>query len=78
MFPSDNKQFYVLIGQRISVRRAVMGMSRKTLAKKINRSPRQLLRYEKGESTMYASTLDIIAKELQVSVGCFLREDGGS
>ena len=60
-----------LIGQRIRARRKSLGISLKVLAARLDISYQQLQKYERGQNKIAASTLVVIADELQMPVTYF-------
>ncbi len=60
-----------LIGQRIRARRKALGISLKVLVARLGISYQQLQKYERGQKKIAASTLALIADELQMPVMYF-------
>ena len=59
------------VGQRIRMRRAMLGISQQELSKKLQISFQQLQKYEKGANRVSAGKLFYIAKLLKVDIGYF-------
>ena len=72
----DDKDFYLIIGQRMQARRKSLGMDQKLLAKRSCITLYMLKRYEAGEARIAASTLNFISIELDVPFSYFLKETG--
>ena len=64
----------VYIGQRIRVRRQLLGLSQEALAKKIGITFQQVQKYERGMNRVGASRLWDIGKVLEVPVGFFYED----
>ena len=62
------------IGQRIRLRRAMLGLSQKRLGDAIGLTPQQVQKYEKGTNRIAASTLFIVAEALNVPISFFFEE----
>jgi len=62
------------IGQRIRLRRAMLGLSQKQLGDAIGLTPQQVQKYEKGTNRIAASTLFIVAEALNVPISFFFEE----
>lgn len=61
----------VLVGERVRLRRTLLGMSQTTLADALNVSFQQVQKYEKGVNRLSASGLWQVANVLDVSVSYF-------
>lgn len=68
-----SKEFHRHAGNRIRLRRALLGVSRTALGKAIGKSGSQIARYEKGEGSISALTLQQVACQLQVPYFYFLQ-----
>lgn len=66
-----NSAIDVHIGQRIRVRRSLLGMNRKTLATRARLSSGQLLSYENGACAITMPILKIVATHLNVPADYF-------
>ena len=64
----------VHVGTRIRSRRRALGLSRSDLAAALELSIQQVQKYETGDSTVAASRLHAIARQLAVDVGYFFDE----
>ena len=64
----------VYIGQRIRVRRQLLGLSQEALAKKIGITFQQVQKYERGMNRMGSSRLWDMAQVLGVSVNFFFED----
>lgn len=71
MFRKPPNKMDIHIGQRIQVRRKLLGMNEHQLAEAVDISRSRLKRYETGQSAILASTLNDIAQELGVPFGYF-------
>lgn len=67
-----------LVGNRIRLRRNVMGVSQEKLAEAIGVSFQQIQKYEKGSNRVSSGKLYDIALALQVPVAFFFDEAGAS
>lgn len=74
MQSASDKEAYKLIGQRMRIRRTLLGIDQKRLAEMAGISLYKLKRYEAGESTIPASTLIDIAKILRIPFGYFFNK----
>lgn len=59
------------IGERIRMRRHILGMSQTDLGQKIGVTFQQIQKYEKGNNKIVASKLYDLAKIMDVSIGYF-------
>lgn len=66
----------VALGLRIRQRRKSLGVSQSALADAVGLTFQQIQKYEKGANRVSASTLVRLARELGVSVGFLVGEDG--
>lgn len=64
-------------GEKLTLRRSLLGMSAKKLAHKIGISEQEIEKYENGEATISTPTLHKIGQSLSVPVNYFLPEDQG-
>lgn len=64
------------VGQRIRMRRAMLGISQQELSQKLQISFQQLQKYEKGSNRVSAGKLFYIAKLLKVDIGYFYPGSG--
>ena len=60
-----------VIGQRIKVRRRMLGLSQESLGELCDLSPQQIHKYEKGESKIGVGRLVQMARAIGVPVGWF-------
>jgi transcriptional regulator with XRE-family HTH domain len=60
-----------VIGNRIRLRRAMLGLSQKQLGHAIGLTPQQVQKYEKGTNRIAVSTLARVAEVLEVPVSFF-------
>ncbi len=65
----------VLVGQRVRVRRVMIGLSQQGLAEKVGISFQQVQKYEKGLNRISASKLHQIAEALSAPVHFFFQTD---
>ena len=63
-----------IIGARIENSRIMLGMSRKELAKAINVSQQQLVKYERNKNRISVGRLILVAKKLNKSFLYFLHD----
>ncbi len=68
-----SQEFHRHVGNRIRLRRALLGVSKTALGKAIGKSSSQIARYEKGEGSIIALTLQQVACQLQVPYSYFLQ-----
>ncbi|MBO3760386.1 helix-turn-helix transcriptional regulator [Ciceribacter sp. L1K22] len=66
-----------LVGQRIRLRRAVLGVSQEKLASHLGITFQQVQKYEKGVNRVGASRLQDIARILNVPVSYFFETENG-
>lgn len=66
----------VAVGARIRARRVALKISQTALAKALGLTFQQVQKYEKGANRVSASTLVRVARELGVTVGFLVGEDG--
>ncbi|MEM8750724.1 MAG: helix-turn-helix transcriptional regulator [Pseudomonadota bacterium] len=71
---THDTDIYGFAGQRIRVRRVLMGMSEKHLAEATGISLYMLRRYERGEGNITMDKVDSIAATLDVPIGYFFSE----
>lgn len=62
------------VGQRLRMRRTLLGMSQEMLAERLGISFQQLQKYEKGSNRLSASRLHELARMLDVPVSFFFDE----
>ncbi|PZP54207.1 MAG: transcriptional regulator [Micavibrio aeruginosavorus] len=65
----------VLIGQRIRLRRNILGMTQSALAEQLGVSFQQIQKYETGKNKVYASKLYHIAQILKMPLTDFFEEE---
>lgn len=68
----------VHVGQRLRVRRSLLGMSQEKLAEAIGLTFQQIQKYERGVNRISAGRLFQFSKILDVPVGYFYDQVGGS
>jgi transcriptional regulator with XRE-family HTH domain len=73
--PKTPKPADILAGQRMRMRRNVIGMSQTKLGDKVGITFQQIQKYEKGTNRMGASRLQEIADVLDVPVSYFFPND---
>lgn len=66
------------VGERVRLRRKVLGMSQGNLAESLGITFQQIQKYEKGINRIGASRLQLIAEIFAVPVGYFFEGDGQS
>ena len=64
----------VYVGQRVRMRRVMCGLSQTVLANRIGLTFQQLQKYESGMNRISASTLWLIAQELDAPVQWFFKD----
>ena len=64
----------VHVGQRLRMRRTLLGMSQEMLAERLGISFQQLQKYEKGSNRLSASRLFELSRILEVPVSFFFEE----
>lgn len=71
------KQIDLKVGERIRLRRVLLGMSQTGLGKKVDLTFQQIQKYERGANRASASKLYMIADALDVPVSFFFDFDLG-